>query len=1123
MTENRVPGDRLTTALRVLSGAGVDLDVQQALDVLWLAGRLPAEHAPLRRHVAPPAAEEPAPQAAPQVPAAPSVPESGAPATAPAPQAERELFAAARPLPTPDLLPPRRSRTFGGRTGEQRRARPLRIPESGAFLDELAVGRALRPLRRRHPSLHRMEIDEARTAAALAETLLPDVVLRPARERWLSLVLVVDDGVSMLLWHKITAELKTLMLRLGAFASVRVLGLDSRSATAPRLHTRPFARRSPTVSPASLLDLSGRTLVLAVSDGMGAAWRSGALHRTLATWARRGPVALLHTLPPPLWESSGIRAERWQATTRRIGGANTSWIVTDRILPRDLAPFDGVPVPVLEPLADSLSDWAALLASPGTTVELPLLSPAGGDAHPGAQDRGSVQHFRDSATPEAYRLAAHLAAVAPVSVPVMHLVQQAVPWHARTSHLAEVFLGGLVRPHPAPVSDPLPKHRVFEFTEEARQVLLDSVPHAELLRTGRRIGSQLEQLAGRNADFPAWLAQPDGIAVIPVAHRAFSTVEQRLLRRFGVGARRLAEAGAGALAQGGTDPTDDWSALTGDDPGRIGPYELLGRRRGRRTIAYLARDDEGGHLVVRTPRPDAPPDADRLLHVEAEALRRLAGRHAPRLLATGLGAQPPWLAMELLADDDAPSAQPPRLSEVFARALENGRPAFDLLQGLAVSHQLAGALSICHLNGLVPERLTAESVLVRRRSVILWDLSDSVVDGEHHGHGRPPVRADNVRALGELLQLIGSRPRLNRPGLSTAMELWQGDTWESLRRVIGRCLDDNPEARPSAGDVADLLARYLALSDSSGVVHADLPLVRVPLEEPEPGAAPEPGSDDHQPRGPGLRNMWRGFGKAKDEELIASLRIPLGHGPRITLIGAHPYSGRSTATLTLGSLIAAVRRRPVLALDGAPEAGALAAYLPGGRNPATFRDAGSLPPGASYDAVRALTTRLPSGLEVVAHRVGHFTPSPTHAQEYARLVGAAAPHYSAVLTDWGARRLGEWVEPVLELTDTLVMCCMYPVAVSEWSGQLMAELRARGHEALVEEALVLVIGSATALSDLDLGVTAHQLGVSRHQLIQVPFDPAFVDPGFPGLGRLRPRTVRAFAHTGARLLARAEA
>ncbi|MBO1330898.1 SAV_2336 N-terminal domain-related protein [Streptomyces sp. VRA16 Mangrove soil] len=1122
MTEDPVPGERLAAALRVLSAAGVDLDVQQALDVLWLAGRLSPENAPLRRYATPTSPDAPDRADGPPEPVRAKPPESSRAAPAAAP-AERELFGAARPLPTPDLLPPRRDTVPAGRIDEQRRARPVGVPESGAFLDELAMGRALRPLRRRHPSRHRMEVDEAGTAAALAETLLPDVVLRPARERWLSLVLVVDDGISMLLWHKVAAELKTLMLRLGAFASVRVLGLDSRSATAPRLHTKPFARRSPTVSPASLLDLSGRTLVLAVSDGMGAAWRSGALHRTLATWARRGPVALLHTLPPPLWESSGIRAERWQATTRRTGGANTSWVVTDQILPRDLVTFDEVPVPVLEPTAESLADWAALIASPGTTVELPLLSPPGSGAHPvPARDRESVQYFRDSATPEAYRLAAHLAAVAPVSVPVMHLVQQAVPWQARTSHLAEVFLGGLVRPHPAPVPDPLPKHRVFEFTDEARQALLDSVPHAELLRTGRRIGRQLEQLAGRSADFPAWLAQPDGSAVIPSAHRAFSTVEQRLLRRFGVGVRRSADGGGGAPLAPATDLTDDWSALTGDDPARLGPYELLSRRRGRRTIAYLARDDDGGHLVVRTPRPDSPPDADRLLYVEAEALRRLAGRHAPRLIGTGQDEGRPWLAMELLSDGDAPNAQPPRLSEVFTRSLDDGHPAFDVLQGLAVSHGLASALSICHLNGLVPERLTAESVLVRRRSVVLCDLSDCVIDGDHHGPGRPPRPADNIRALGELLQLIGSRPLRGRTGLSSEMELWRGGTWDPLRRVIESCLDENLEARPSAGDVADLLARYLTLGDSDSAVHADLPPVRVPLEEPEPASVPRSGTDD-RPRGPRLRNFWRGFGGPRDERLVDALRIPLGHGPRITLVGAQAYSGRSTATVTLGSLIAAVRGRPVLALDGAPERGGLARYLPGGRNPATFRDVASLPQGASYDAVSALTTRLSTGLEVVAHRVGHFTASTTHTQEYTRLVGAAAPHYSAVLTDWGSQRLGDRADPVLDVTDSLVVCAMFgQAAVMPGAGPL-AQLRSRGYAALADEALVLVAGFGASYSDLDLAVFAQQLGVPARQLIPVPFDPSFIDPGFPGLGRLRPRTVRAFAEAAARLLAPAGA
>ncbi|MBK3582112.1 hypothetical protein JHN63_51985, partial [Streptomyces sp. MBT65] len=108
------------------------------------------------------------------------------------------LYAAARQTPAP----------WSGRAGpEPRRAMPVRVPEGKALADELAVSRALRPLRRRLDSRHRLEIDEERTATQFAETGLPDVVQRPVRERWLHLVLLVDDGLSMLLWHRLGAEL----------------------------------------------------------------------------------------------------------------------------------------------------------------------------------------------------------------------------------------------------------------------------------------------------------------------------------------------------------------------------------------------------------------------------------------------------------------------------------------------------------------------------------------------------------------------------------------------------------------------------------------------------------------------------------------------------------------------------------------------------------------------------------------------------------------------------------------------------------------------------------------------------------------------------------------------------
>lgn len=1104
----------------MLGGGGQELDPDQVLDTLWLARLLPvSDAAPLVRglRAAPEAPPSVVPEPDEQVERQPA-PEPDDPGlpdlTSPS------LYAAARQAPAPDVQLRRPAQ-------EPRRALPVRVPEHKALDDELELGRALRPLRRRRASRHRLELDEERTVSELAETRLPDVVLRPVRERWLNLVLLVDDGLSMLLWHRLGAELRTLLERLGAFATTRVIGLDTRAASEPRLHARPFQHDSTPLSLSTVNDPSGRTLVLVVSDGMGAAWRRGTMHELLAAWAARGPVALMHTLPPEMWEASGIHAERWQATTRRVGGANRSWEITDRVLPPDLAEFTGVRVPVLEPTPAALRDWAHLLASPGATVELPLLArPSQYAAVAPSRDLYSAQHFRDAATPEAYRLAAHLAAVAPLSVPVMRLVQSAVPWPARTSHLAEVFLGGLIRPRPAPVPGPLPaKHLVFDFSDESRSVLLDAVPQAELLRTGRSIGRRLEQLAGNSPDFPAWLAHPDGNAQLPGSHRPFTSVERRLLTRFGVSAD-------GAPGRAVTDPdertqpaggADDWGPLTDDDPRQLGPYQLLGRRRGRRTVVYRGAAVRGavpgGTAVLRIPRPDLPAVNARLIEVEAEVLTRLQGQYAPALLETGLSEDPPWLATTPIADADTPEAQPPRLSEIFNQALLNGTAPFDKLAGLLAAWHLASALAICHVNGLVLADFTADSVFVLRRSVVLGNLSDCVVDGRFLGTGAVPTAEDNVRSLGELLQLISTKAGWEIPGLPEGMHLWQGDTWGQLRLLVLRCLGPDPAERPSAVEVAEMLARYIAMARaskdlaesrssapvrSSGASVSAASLADIPLTPPPAAGLPAPA-------GRPLRLPRFGAARREGEAGLERLRVPLHRSTRVTVAGAYHYSGRATATMVLGSLLATVRGEPVLALDGAASFGSLDGFLTAAsRNPATLRDVAALPPGASYEDIGAHTTRLDSGLEVIAHRSGHFSANPAHAQQYAQVLERTAPYYSFVLTDWSPRRLDRSADFVLTLTDRLVLCC----GAAEWSydaaRRMLGGLRSAGHQELAAGAIVVVTDVEGVLDrGLPTGF-ADQLGVEPGQVAAVPFDLSLRSPGFRELGRLRAATTQAF-------------
>ncbi|MER6568785.1 SAV_2336 N-terminal domain-related protein [Streptomyces sp. NPDC001093] len=535
--------------LRLLADAGVDMSADELLDALWLARHLPADATtPLALILEGSTGAERIATAS---------------VTGRRQRTKPPIRGAEPSLTAPDRRAPHAGGHEAGPDGEEARsdaagsalhgaqaparpgtlpALPVRVPEAKALTrDELPLGRALRPLKRNRPDLRVRELDERATVTAMADTGLLDPVMRPARTRWLDLVLLVDDGVSMLLWRRLVTEVRQLLERSGAFRTVRVYGLDSRGPDAPRLSSRPYTHDERSTSRGLLAtDTSpDSALLLVMSDGVGAAWHDGRMHDALARAARLGPVAVMHTLPRPLRDDSGIRARQWQVTTRRAGAPNHSWEVRDPVLPPDLVPFDGLRVPVLEPTPDFVEAWAGLVTAAAVTAQLPLLDvaqpalrpPPGPDASDPGQD---VLRFRAAVTPEAYRLAAHLAACAPVTVPVMRLVQMALGEHIRTSHLAEVFLGGLMLRTDSGGDATPPEDRVFDFPEETRRILMSTVPPSDLLRTSRSLGTRLHELIGRAPEFSAWLADEQGAGRVDGASLPFAITEERVLGRLGL-------------------------------------------------------------------------------------------------------------------------------------------------------------------------------------------------------------------------------------------------------------------------------------------------------------------------------------------------------------------------------------------------------------------------------------------------------------------------------------------------------------------------------------------------------------------------------------------------------------
>ncbi|MFI7110309.1 SAV_2336 N-terminal domain-related protein [Nonomuraea sp. NPDC050227] len=375
---------------RIAAECGVELSDEELLDTLWLARRLPRNgETALARAVRYLQSSSAASDAAPPPAAAGEAMRSADASTTPNAGRTRQ---SGQPL---------HATSASGVSGSGAPYRggwpalPVRTP-GGRMLGgrELRLGRALRPLKQRLLDRRRQELDVEGTVTVLAETGLPDTVLRPVRTRWLTLALVVDDGVSMLLWQRLAAEMHALMKHAGAFRGIRVYGLDSRSSQAPALRSRPYEDRGVSLPPAIVNDPSGSTLVLVVSDGIGTAWCDGRMRTVVEAWARQGPTAIVHALPTRLWEGSGIRAHPWRVTTRRRGGSSSTWRVADRVLPPALVAFSDMPVPVLEPQPAAMQTWARVVASPAITAMLPLWMHEGRPTHAGTPSLDRPMHRR---------------------------------------------------------------------------------------------------------------------------------------------------------------------------------------------------------------------------------------------------------------------------------------------------------------------------------------------------------------------------------------------------------------------------------------------------------------------------------------------------------------------------------------------------------------------------------------------------------------------------------------------------------------------------------------------------------------------------------------------------------
>lgn len=436
---------------------------------------------------------------------------------------------------------------LGAKTFKETAARitPLRVPSVGALPNAASIARALRPLRRRVPSRHRIRLDEKVTAERSAEenTLVP--VMLPAQSRWLALHLVVDQGGSATIWQDTIQELHRLLIRQGAFRDIRLWQFDSDSDDKELLL---FAGRTSTIPrrASELSDPEGRHLVLIVSDCVGRAWHDGRTTTALSLWSNSSPMALFQLMPPQLWDRTALGREiEVHLKASAAGAPNTRLISTPVDEWEDVLPTKKVLTPVVTLTTEAIKAWVNLLIGrPGNVVSGHAFDRVAKSSHlnrpsdltPSPSQR--VQRFLSLSTPTAQRLAL-LASAAPVTLPILNLLCATFLPMADQSHVAELLLSGLLYRTSSDVSRE-PDAVLYEFYDGVRDLLLELAPFKQSSEVVARVSAYLEERAEHEREMRALLALPGdtGITNLPET-LPFARVRAMLLK--GLGYTRLAD------------------------------------------------------------------------------------------------------------------------------------------------------------------------------------------------------------------------------------------------------------------------------------------------------------------------------------------------------------------------------------------------------------------------------------------------------------------------------------------------------------------------------------------------------------------------------------------------------
>jgi formylglycine-generating enzyme required for sulfatase activity len=408
--------------------------------------------------------------------------------------------------PAAKIYPPQNQQTASATKGK---TLPLRHTDPPSLREPLEFAKALRPLIRPVDSGRKTILDEVKTVNRTAEEGICIPVLKSEPEPWLDLALVVDENSSMVIWGHPIKELQRILEHYGIFREVRTWGLTTDKQKKIIVRAK-FSKQQLFKDPQELIDPTNRRLILIVSDCVAQMWFDGQILSTLQDWTKHQPLAIIQMLPDSMWLRSGLRLGAGVKLANLIPGiANRNLRIKELLLWKDFNLQQGSKIPILTLEPDRTSRWSEFLVGKHDQIMPGFIFPSKSDFIPPPklpQNQVSqltaaqrVERFRKISSPWGRKLAGLLMAAPVITLPVVRLIQKTLLPESLPVHVAEVFLGGLLKSLTEITTETNPDGVLFDVMEdEIRDILLDDAPFGDSQFVFETISNYIEKQLGKS-------------------------------------------------------------------------------------------------------------------------------------------------------------------------------------------------------------------------------------------------------------------------------------------------------------------------------------------------------------------------------------------------------------------------------------------------------------------------------------------------------------------------------------------------------------------------------------------------------------------------------------------------